>query len=81
MKFFECKDVAEEANNYLDGDLPLRKRIGLFLHLVICSCCRNYLQQLRETIKTVSVLKPKEKASSDNKALAEELMKLSQEDK
>jgi hypothetical protein len=51
------------------------------MHLVICSCCRNYLQQIRETIKTVSVLKPKEKSSADNKALAEELMKLSQEDK
>ena len=81
MKFFECKDVAEEANNYLDGDLPLRTRIGLFLHIMFCSCCRNYLQQLREAIKTVSIIKPKEKSSTDEKALADKLMNLSQEDK
>jgi predicted anti-sigma-YlaC factor YlaD len=70
---FECKDVAEEASNYLDGDLPLGKRVGLFLHIVICSCCRAYLQQIRETIKTVSVMRPREHDNTDTQALAEKL--------
>lgn len=70
---FQCKDIAEEASNYLDGDLPLGKRIGLFMHLVICSCCRNYLQQIRETINTIAVIKPKEKDSTDTQALAQKL--------
>ncbi|MCX4188077.1 hypothetical protein [Methylophaga sp. OBS4] len=74
---FECKDVAEEASNYLDGDLPLGKRIGLFLHLVICSCCRNYLQQIRHTINTVAVLRPREQDNTDTHALAEKLRALS----
>jgi hypothetical protein len=74
---FQCKDVAEEASNYLEGDLPLGKRIGLFLHIMICSCCRNYLQQLHQTIDTVAVLKPKEQDSTDMHALAHKLQQIS----
>lgn len=73
----QCKDVTEEASEYLDGDLPLSKRIGLFFHLLICSCCRNYLQQIRNTIKTVNILHPKEKDSTDTLALAKKLHSLS----
>ncbi|MTI64012.1 hypothetical protein [Methylophaga sp.] len=74
---FECKDVAEEASNYLDGDLPLGKRVGLFLHLVYCSCCRRYLQQIRQTISTVNILRPQEQHDTDTQALAEKLRMLS----
>jgi predicted anti-sigma-YlaC factor YlaD len=76
---FECKDVAEEASNYLDGDLPLGKRIGLFFHLVICSCCRRYLQQIKQTIRAVSVLRPQEAHQTDTQALAEQLRQLSRD--
>lgn len=74
---FECKDIAEEASNYLDGDLPLRKRVGLFLHLVICSCCREYLQQIKQTINTVTQFKPQEQHGTDTQALAEKLRAIS----
>ncbi|WP_438970072.1 hypothetical protein [Methylophaga sp.] len=77
---FECKDIAEEASNYLDGDLPLGKRVGLFFHLVICSCCRAYMQQIRQTIKTVAVMRPREHNQVDTHALAEQLRGLSQKD-
>nr|WP_320166111.1 hypothetical protein [uncultured Methylophaga sp.] len=75
---FQCKDVAEEASNYLEGDLPIRKRLGLFLHLLVCSCCRNYLQQLRQTISTVATLRPTEEDATDTKALAKKLRTLSE---
>lgn len=76
----ECKDVAEEASNYLDGDLPLGKRIGLFFHLVICSCCRAYLQQIRQTIRTVAVVRPREQNQIDTQILADQLRGLSKKD-
>jgi mRNA-degrading endonuclease toxin of MazEF toxin-antitoxin module len=75
---FQCKDVAEEASNYLERDLPIKKRLGLFLHLLVCSCCRNYLQQLRHTITTVATLRPTEDNPTDTKALAEKLRTLSE---
>ncbi len=72
----QCKDLTEEASNYLDGDLPLRKRIGLSFHLLICRCCRNYLHQIRSTIKTVKVLRPKEKETFDTCPLVKKLCEL-----
>ena len=74
----QCKDIAEEANQYIDGNLPLRRRIGLFFHLVICKCCRVYLDQMRDTIRTVSVFKPKEPASNNIKDIAKRLQEKSQ---
>tara|TARA_R110002050_G_scaffold1244_2_gene8498 strand:- start:25724 stop:25963 length:240 start_codon:yes stop_codon:yes gene_type:complete len=76
----QCKDLTEEVSDYLDGDLPLRKRMGLFFHLLICRCCRNYLQQFRSTIKAVKVFRPKEKESVDTKALAQKLHALNCKD-
>ncbi|RKZ89205.1 MAG: hypothetical protein DRQ39_01180 [Gammaproteobacteria bacterium] len=73
---YQCKDIAEEVNNYIDGGLPLGKRIGLFFHLLICSCCRNYLQQIRSTISVVTVSHPKENDNTDPKALAKKLHNL-----
>ncbi len=70
---YQCKDIADEVNNYIDGDLPLGKRVGLFFHLILCSCCRNYLQQIRSTISVITVSKPKENDNTDTQALAKKL--------
>jgi len=73
----KCKDLTEKASDYLDGNLSLRKRIGLSFHLLICRPCRNYLQQIRSTIKTVKVLQPKEKGAYDTCPLVKKLRELS----
>jgi len=70
---YQCKDIVDEVNNYIDGELPLGKRVGLFFHLLICSCCRNYLQQIRSTLSIMTVSKPKEDDNTDTKLLAEKL--------
>jgi predicted anti-sigma-YlaC factor YlaD len=74
----KCKDVPELASDYLDGDLPLSKRIALRFHLLICHSCRAYLQQLRNTIKTVKVLQPKEKGAYDHCPLIKKFRELTQ---
>ena len=70
---YNCKDITEEVNNYIDGDLPLSKRLGLSFHLFMCSCCRNYLQQIRSTISIIAVAHPKEQDNTDTQALAQQL--------
>lgn len=70
---YQCKDIADEVNNYIDGDLPLGKRVGLFFHLLICSCCRNYLQQIRTTMSILTVSNPKEEDDTDIEELAKKL--------
>lgn len=69
----DCKKVTELASNYIDGAVPLILRIRLKFHLFICRCCRNYSQQIRHSISTVSILKPKEKDDTDKTALAMKL--------
>lgn len=75
----QCKDVTKETSDYLEGGLPLSKRVALFLHLVICSCCRNYVQQFRTTVETVATAQPQEMDESDRQALVIKLLALSQE--
>ncbi len=77
----QCKDIVEEASEYIDGDLPLRRRISLFYHLVICKCCRIYLQNIKKTINTVRTLRPKEPAIHDIKDFAERLRVESESEK
>lgn len=45
----KCRDVPEEASALLDGGLSLRARLGLRLHLAMCSMCRTYVDQIRKT--------------------------------
>ena len=47
-----CKDVTKLLSESMDRSLPLGKRIGVRLHLLICKFCARYKRQLlliRET--------------------------------
>jgi anti-sigma factor RsiW len=45
-----CRDIPELASDYLDHQLPVRRRLAMRLHLFICVNCRVYLSQLRQTV-------------------------------
>lgn len=53
MMLISCRDLAERASDYLDRDLPLRSRLQVRLHLLLCENCRRYLDQLRATVDLV----------------------------
>lgn len=42
----DCKEVAELSSNSLDESLPLKKRLGLKLHIMMCKFCRRNNEQL-----------------------------------
>lgn len=49
-----CKDVTRLISESMDHSLPLGKRVGMRLHLLICKFCARYERQLlliRETVK------------------------------
>ncbi len=48
-RLLKCRDIPERASELLEGDLPWRDRLGMRLHLAVCSMCRAYLDQLRKT--------------------------------
>ena len=49
-----CKDVTRLISESMDRSLPLGKRIGVRLHILICKFCARYerqLLQIRETVR------------------------------
>jgi hypothetical protein len=42
-----CRDASRLQSEALDKKLSVPRRIGLFLHLLICKWCRRYGRQIR----------------------------------
>jgi len=52
-----CKDVTRLISDSMDRSLPLGKRIGVRLHLMICRFCARYERQLlliRDTVRRIA---------------------------
>lgn len=62
-----CRDLSEIATDYLEGDLGLRQRTAIQLHLLMCKHCRRYVDQLA---KTVALLR----ASAQSEAPGDDLL-------
>ena len=57
-----CKDVTRLISESMDRSLPLRKRIGVRVHLLICKFCARYerqLLQIREMARHLVATKEK----------------------
>jgi len=42
-----CREVTRLQSNALDRDVPFFWRVGMRLHLLVCSWCRRYGKQIR----------------------------------
>lgn len=42
-----CKQVVDDADHLLAGEVTFRRRLSIRLHLLICVHCRRYLRQLK----------------------------------
>jgi anti-sigma factor RsiW len=49
----DCNELVELVTAYLDGALDADTRARFDAHLLDCDGCENYLQQFRETVRTV----------------------------
>jgi predicted anti-sigma-YlaC factor YlaD len=50
-----CKEISKLVSQSLDHKLPLRQRMGMRFHLMMCSMCRTYKTQallLRKALRT-----------------------------
>ncbi len=55
-----CKDINQNADQYIDGELTIRQRLAVGFHLLMCVHCRRYVRQLAATINTLRQLPKKE---------------------
>ena len=53
----DCNELVELVTAYLDGSLDLQTRARFDMHLLDCDGCENYLQQFRETMRTVGKIR------------------------
>jgi predicted anti-sigma-YlaC factor YlaD len=51
-----CRELVELVTEYLEGAMELAERERLEAHLARCRPCRGYLDQMRQTIKSVGQL-------------------------
>ena len=65
-----CAELVELVTEYFDGGLADRERERFEEHIVFCSGCENYLDQMRTTIDVVGALTENDLAQ----AMADELL-------
>ena len=65
-----CRDVTELATEYQEGALPIRQRLGMRLHILVCSACRRYLAQLRTVAAALCRLPPEVFPDAERQRLA-----------
>ena len=42
-----CKELVAQSSEFVDGQLGLRKRLSVRMHLAMCVNCRRFVRQLR----------------------------------
>ena len=42
-----CKELVARSSEFLDGQLGLRPRLSVRLHLAMCQHCRRFIRQMR----------------------------------
>lgn len=52
----DCKELVELVTEYFEGTLPEPEQVRFEAHLGTCSGCQNYLNQMRQTIRTLGQL-------------------------
>lgn len=52
-----CQELVELVTDYLEDRLSADERLRVETHLALCDGCDVYLEQMRETIRTLGKLK------------------------
>ena len=64
-----CREVVELVTDYLEGALGDEERTRFEMHLVYCSGCARYLDQMRGTIAAVGGTAPLEESDVPDELL------------
>jgi hypothetical protein len=50
-----CRELSEQADAFLDKEMPLGKRMQVRLHLMMCSGCNRFVDQMRTTRSLITM--------------------------
>lgn len=61
-----CKEVRDNLTEYMEGKLPIHKRMGIRLHLMMCKMCDGLRQALLALPKAAKeILAPPQEAPQE----------------
>jgi anti-sigma factor RsiW len=63
----QCKEVVELVTDYLEGRLDEERRLDVEAHLALCDPCIVYIEQMRQTIRSIGYV-PLDTLSDDAKS-------------
>ena len=52
-----CQELVELVTDYLEDRLSASERVRFEAHLALCSGCRTYLEQMRQTVRALGRLR------------------------
>lgn len=64
-----CRELVQVINDYLEGALPPADRQRFEEHLSICPGCQTYLDQMRQTVRSVGRLREESVPTEARKVL------------
>ncbi len=60
-----CKELSEQASDYIDKNLSFLERVQFRLHIMMCKHCHRFVEQLTVTVNATKTLKPKPMSEQD----------------
>ena len=48
-----CRELSEQADAFLDKEMPFGKRMQVRLHLMMCNGCNRFVDQMRMTRRLI----------------------------
>lgn len=77
-----CEEVRENLTEYMEGKLPIHKRMGIRLHLLMCAACDGLLHALKALPKfSKGILAPPPEAPQEARAVFLDTLKRLREGK
>ena len=70
-----CRDLTELVTDYMEGRMTLLQKVSFQFHVGMCSPCREYLRQMKLTVRTVGDLVPAHEQPDMTPEVREELIK------
>ncbi|MEC5325341.1 MULTISPECIES: zf-HC2 domain-containing protein [unclassified Aurantimonas] len=64
-----CRDLAQQADAFLDGELNLGQRLRIRLHLSMCNGCARFMGQMRQTRSLITAEARNAASGEDNTAV------------
>lgn len=68
-----CREVTRRASEYVDRELPLRERLAVQFHLLMCVKCRRLVRHVRCLVASLAQ-RPQARAPSPDDAYIEKIV-------